>query len=146
MRLALKRARQRIKDLVNDMHCKVAHFLCERFSVILLPVFATQQMSKRKGGKRKIGGATVKLMNTLSHYKFKQRLIQKAQYTNCRVVVCSEAYTTKTCGLCGKINNKVGGAKVFDCRKCGATQDRDVNGARNILLRNLHSVQVVQPC
>jgi putative transposase len=147
MRRALERARQRIKDLVKDMHCKVAHFLCERFSVILLPAFATQQMSTRKGGKRKIGAATVSLMNTLSHYKFQQRLIQKAQqYTDCRVIICSEAYTTKTCGRCGVINNKVGGAKVFACQECGARQDRDVNGARNILLRNLHSVQLVQPC
>ena len=43
--------------------------------------------------------------------------------------------TSKTCGCCGKINAKLGGAKTFQCSHCGYEADRDANGARNILLR-----------
>ncbi|KAK4526316.1 hypothetical protein GAYE_SCF22MG4230 [Galdieria yellowstonensis] len=48
-----------------------------------------------------------------------------------------EAYTGKTCGMCGEINSKRGGRKIFKCLHCKMRCDRDVNGARNILLRFL---------
>jgi len=51
-----------------------------------------------------------------------------------RVVECDEPYTSKTRGCCGEINTKLGDAKTF---KCGYVADRDINGARNILLRYL---------
>ncbi|TVQ43302.1 MAG: hypothetical protein EA365_12830, partial [Gloeocapsa sp. DLM2.Bin57] len=36
--------------------------------------------------------------------------------------------------------SKLGGAKVFKCPKCGTQLLRDVNGARNIMLRALQAV------
>ena len=144
MKKAAQRARDRIKHLVLDMHCKISNYLVKSFSVIVLPDFRSQQMSKKKapnGKKRTIGRGTVKLMQTLSHYSFRTRLLQKAARTpECKVLICGEQYTTKTCGLCGKINPKVGSSERFRCT-CGASLDRDVNAARNILLRNLHSVE-----
>jgi putative transposase len=55
------------------------------------------------------------------------------------VLAVDEAFTTKTCGLCGTINDHVAAAKIFGCAEptCGVQIDRDVNGARNILLREL---------
>ncbi|WP_307731330.1 zinc ribbon domain-containing protein [Microseira wollei] len=47
--------------------------------------------------------------------------------------------TSKTCGSCGYIHHKLGGAKVFKCPRCGVRIPRDVNGARNILLRALQA-------
>ena len=144
MKKAIQRARDRIKHLVSDMHCKIANYLVKTFSVVLLPDFRSQQMSKKKGpdGKgRKIGHKTVSLMQTLSHYSFRTRLLQKAARTpECTVLICGEAYTSKTCGRCGEINSKLGSSERFRCT-CGAFVDRDVNGARNILLRNLHSLE-----
>jgi len=144
MKKAAQRARDRIKHLVLDMHCKIANYLVKSFSVIVLPDFRSQQMSKKKGAngkKRTIGRGTVKLMQTLSHYSFRTRLLQKAARTpECSVLICSEAYTSKTCGLCGKVNPKLGSSERFRCT-CGASLDRDVNAARNILLRNLHSME-----
>ena len=34
-------------------------------------------------------------------------------------------------------NDQLGGKKVFECDKCGIRIDRDINGARNIFLRQL---------
>ncbi|MCC3491690.1 MAG: transposase [Microcoleus sp. PH2017_16_JOR_D_A] len=53
------------------------------------------------------------------------------------VVDVSEAYTSKTCGNCGHIHRKLGGSKVFKCPNCQTVIGRDLNGARNILLRAL---------
>ncbi|WP_232090491.1 RNA-guided endonuclease InsQ/TnpB family protein [Billgrantia diversa] len=48
-----------------------------------------------------------------------------------------EAYTTRTCSLCGSLSGPQGvnGLRVRDweCAECGVLHDRDVNAARNIL-------------
>jgi putative transposase len=73
-------------------------------------------------------------MLTLSHYKFKERLLYKSQTMGCKVHICNESYTTKTCGKCGNIQH-VGRKEVFLCTKCEFKIDRDYNGARNIYLK-----------
>jgi putative transposase len=51
----------------------------------------------------------------------------------------NESYTTQTCSCCGCIgpNSPKGraglGIREWSCSDCGATHDRDVNAARNIL-------------
>ena len=46
-----------------------------------------------------------------------------------------ERYTSKMCSLCGWINNKLGSDKIYNCKECKLMLDRDVNGARNIFLK-----------
>ena len=52
----------------------------------------------------------------------------------CNVHVCTEEYTSKTCGLCGNINYRLGSNEIYECKKCNLKIDRDVNGARNIYI------------
>jgi len=49
-----------------------------------------------------------------------------------------EAWTSKTCSRCGKENMKLGGNEVFTCidHTCNFKCDRDVNGGKNIALKN----------
>jgi transposase len=56
-----------------------------------------------------------------------------------QVIECYEDYTSKTCGQCGVLNQKLGGHKVFNCPEegCDYIADRDISAARNILLRYL---------
>ena len=49
-----------------------------------------------------------------------------------RVIIVSEKLTTKTCGL---IKEDVGEDEIYHCSTCGLVVDRDVNAARNILIR-----------
>lgn len=53
------------------------------------------------------------------------------------VVLVDEAFTTKTCCCCGKINNNVGCSETFKCSTCKTTIGRDVNAAKNILLKGI---------
>ena len=52
----------------------------------------------------------------------------------------NEAYTLKTCSECGYVKHNLGGSKVFDCDEYGGVMDRDVNGAKNIFLKNFEAL------
>ena len=123
----------RISNLVDDLHWKTINYLISNYNTILLPSFENQEMVKKsKNGKMKEA-----LLN-LKHYQFKMRLIFKSnERGNTKVFIVSEAYTSKTCGKCGTLNNNLGSSKVFKCGDCGLIMDRDYNGARNILLKHL---------
>jgi putative transposase len=137
-RKAQARLRAKIRALVDDLHRKCALFLCRHYDTILLPTFDTQQMVKKKNGKRQLGRRTCREMMTWAHYRFRSFLQHKArEYPGVNVVLVSEAYTSKTCGRCGKLHRSLGSSKSFVCPQphCGFQMDRDWNGARNILLR-----------
>lgn len=138
MKRALDKMRLRVQNLVKEVHRKLCKFLCENYNVILIPEFASQGMSRKRN--RKIRSSTVRSILTWSHYKFRMMLLQKAkEHPWVRVIVCSEEYTSKTCGNCGLLHQKLGANKTFSCPSCKYTIDRDVNGARNILLKWLLS-------
>lgn len=134
-RYKLKKAQQRlrwkIKDMINELHHKTARFLCDHFDIILVPTFETQNMVS------KLHHKTSRNMLNFAHFRFKQFLKYKAEELSCIVLDVNEAYTSKTCSYCGKIQ-KIGSKSIFKC-KCGALVDRDYNGARNILLRALRA-------
>jgi putative transposase len=135
---AMLRATDRIRNRVKEVHRKMAKWLCESYEAILIPPFETKQMANRT--KRKINSKTARQMLTWSHYTFKEMLKAKAEmYTGVRVIECNEAYTSKTCGQCGRIHTKLGGSKTYKCKGCGYEADRDMNAARNIMLRYLCS-------
>jgi putative transposase len=136
MRQALQRMRDRIRNLVGDCHHKVAKQLCSNYTTVLLPLFETRNMVSRI--KRRIGGKTARMMLTWSHYRFRQTLLNKArEYPWIEVIIVDESFTSKTCGRCGCLHNTLGSSKIFFCPQCEFTLDRDVNGARNILLKFL---------
>jgi putative transposase len=135
MRRASERIRSKIQNLVDELHKKAAHFLTTNYRVIFLPTFETSQMVKR--AKRKINKKSARQMLTWAHYRFKQIIKHQADKNGSIVVDVSEAYTSKTCGKCGHIHQKLSGSKVFKCPNCQTVIGRDLNGARNILLRAL---------
>ncbi|MDR9896457.1 transposase [Aetokthonos hydrillicola Thurmond2011] len=141
MRIAANRVRERVQNLIKDLHNKVVNLLVNSYKVVFLPTFDSSQMviKKRSGKKRRINSKSVRQMLTLSHYRFEQHLKQAALKKGVIIVLCNESYTSKTCGNCGHVHHKLGGNKIFKCPHCGINVSRDVNGARNILLRALQA-------
>lgn len=129
----LKKIRWKIKDLISELHHKLALFLVKTFDNILIPSFETSNMVT------KLHSKVARAMLGWSHYKFKQFLKYKAEEYSCNVIEVNESYTSKTCGNCGKQQN-IGSKEVFKC-SCGLVIDRDLNGARNILLKNASCVE-----
>ena len=134
MRRAQARMRQRIHNLVDELHWQMARWLTGNYKVILLPTFETQDMSRRAG--RRIRSKTARMMLSFRHYEFKRRLRWKAWQRGALVIDVNEAYTSKTRSWDGTVNARLGGARVIR-DESGFGMDRDVNGARGIFLRAL---------
>ena len=146
-RYALKRAsrrlRRRIRNLVDEIHKQLASHLARNYDMIMIPTFETSQMVNRQG--RKIRTKTARQMMCWSHFRFKQRLFTKCRQHGSKAVVVNEAYTSKTCSCCGHLKWNLGGSKVYKCSHCHSVMDRDVNGAKNIFLRNYEALGVSIP-
>lgn len=123
----------RIRRKVDDMHKKLCTFLCRCYKIILLPELKSSKLITR--AKRDMDEKNVRKILLLSHYKFRELLKAKAQtFSGCTLIICDEQYTSKTCG---NLHASVGKSKVYSCCKCGKVFDRDINAARNILIRFL---------
>ena len=134
MRKAQARLRQRIINLVDELHWQAARWLTSNYKVILLPTLETQDMTRRAG--RKIRSKTARMMLSLRHYEFKRRLRWKAWQRGALVIEVNEAYTSRTRSWDGSVKENLGGGAVIRDRS-GFGMDRDVNGARGIFLRAL---------
>jgi putative transposase len=135
-RLAWLRKLQSIRYKIDEVHKKMSTWLCTNYRVVLIPKFDTKNMIKKAN--RKINSTTARGMCSWAHYRFRQMLLSKVElYPWCKVIVVDEYYTTKTCGGCGILNNTIGAKKTFYCKECHYVADRDMNAARNILLRYL---------
>ena len=125
----------KVKNIVRDLHWQSCSFLVKNFQNIVIPHFESKSMSNCTG--RKINKTTTRNMLGLSHFKFLQKLEFKCKEYQRNLIITSEEYTSKTCGKCGTLNQTLGGSKTFNCNKCNVTIDRDMNGARNILIKYL---------
>ena len=142
LRKAANKIRVKIRNLIDELHKKIAHFLVTNFDIILLPTFETKQMTKRGG--RKLRKKSVRQMLTLSHYRFKVFLKQKAKEYGVRVIDVCEAYTSRTVSWTGELVANLGGSKVIKSSE-GQSMDRDLNGARGIFIKSVARALTVRP-
>ena len=84
-------------------------------------------------------------------YMLKIQLEYKAIARSVVFVEVNEKYTTQTCSSCGAISassprGRAGlGIREWTCCGCGATHDRDINAARNILRLGHQALEVGIP-
>jgi putative transposase len=123
--------RWRMKNVVTDMQYRISDYLVKNFDLILLPTFRTKDMAARDG--RKIRKKSVRNMLDMRHFSFQQILTWMARKHGKHVVLVNEAYTSKTMpdGSIKEINGTE--TIAFDDKRI----DRDIHGARNILIRYL---------
>ena len=132
---------QKIRWKVDDMHWKTINYLTANYDVIMMPFFGTKDMVKIK---RKVDGTkkytlsrrNKRIMLMFSFCKFRERLKWKCDVLKKKLFIVTEEYTSVTCGNCGS-RKKSNSNEVYDCKNCETVLDRDVNGARNILIKNI---------
>jgi putative transposase len=128
----VKRIREKIQNLVDDLHWKSIKYLTTNYKNILIGDFSVkeyvEQDSKSKISKR--------ISHSLRLYAFKMRLEFKCKERNCNMSIINEYMTSKTCSCCGNYKKDLGMCKEYNCEKCKKKIHRDINGARCIFFRN----------
>jgi len=118
---------------IRDLHYKTASILCKNYSKVLLGNMSTKSITTNKNNLPKI---TKRLCYSLAHYKFKTILQNMGEKYKTDIKIVDESYTSRTCGSCGEIKNNLNGNRTFICNKCPFVMGRDLNAARNILIKN----------
>ena len=123
--------RFKIRNLIDELHWKTIKFFTSRFKVIIFPPFNVSEMVKKS--KRKLSKKVVRSMNCFRFFEFKERLKLKCKENGITFVESSEVFTSKTNSFTGELIENLGSKEKFMFNNISI--DRDVNGARNILIR-----------
>ena len=138
---AERRLFKRHKNLVLELHRRAASYLASTSDIIVMPRMETHGMIRQQQkGKATIRRSTKRELMGWSHCKFVNRLYIKChdvaqEQKKSVLLIQPEAYTSKTCGRCGRLHNKLGSNKTFKCPVCLYTADRDQNAACNMLIK-----------
>lgn len=124
----------RIQNIVKELHYKSANFLCKNYSTIILGKLSIQGITSKEG---KLQSNEKLFSYAISHDKFKIILKQKALKYGSKVHIVCEGNTSKTCGVCGTVK-EIKNNRIYRCEVCKSVIDRDINGARNILIKHQH--------
>ena len=134
---SIGRIRHKIRDLVDELHWKSINYLVRNYNVIILPSFEVSDMIKK--GHRKIRKSVVRSMLSYRFYEFGKRLEGKCKEYGVKIIRSNESYTSKTNSFNGEIMS-IGSREWF--KYDGVKVNRDINGARNILLRAMRDGSV----
>ena len=127
----IRKTEKRKENLINELHWKTISNLLKTNDFIFYGDIKSHDIV-RKGKNRTLNTS----MNNLKFYKFKERLLFKAIERGKRVFETKEQYTTQTCSFCGNVY-KPGLSRVYHCSKCRKIIGRDVNAAKNILMKGI---------
>ena len=122
--------RDKLENLINDMHCKAANFLLSKYRKIIIGKVSTKKMISNITGN--LHDIVKRRLMTLSHYRFRMKLISMSKKFGCEIVETDEYLTSKNCSNCKITNDKLGSSKVFCCNNCKLNIDRDINASINI--------------
>jgi putative transposase len=129
----INRIENRKANLVDELHWKTINRLLKMNDFIFYGDIKSHDIVKN--GKNHTLNTD---MNNLKFFKFKQRLLFKSIERGKKVYEVKEHYTTQTCGFCGSMY-KPGLSRVYHCRNCKKNIGRDVNAAKNILMKGIIS-------
>ncbi|KAE8964852.1 hypothetical protein PR001_g28913 [Phytophthora rubi] len=121
----------KITNAVKDFHHKFSSWIASNFKTFLLPSFQTSLMVRKYEQQMAVDGTPASSRSTVAG-----SAVQDGAGRG-KMVTCEEEYTSKTCSGCGKLKENLGGSEVYKCVFCGAHMDRDLNGAKNILIKNI---------
>jgi len=124
------KAKNRRKDALHKLSTR----LVQQNAVVAVGNVSSQSMVKTRMAKGALDAGWG---------MFKIMLSYKASARSVRFEVVDEHNSTQTCSACGSLPESrprgiAGlGIRAWECSNCGASHDRDVNAARNILLSAL---------
>lgn len=129
-RRRVKAIHAKIANRRKDALHKFSRKLVDRNAAIIVGDVASLKLAKTKMAKSVLDAGWGMLKTQLEY---------KCAHAGCVFLVVDEANTTQTCSSCGaKPDSRPKGItglgiREWTCDECGATHDRDINAAKNIL-------------
>lgn len=129
----MKKMKSKQSNQIKDFQHKLSKKIIDntRANTIIIGDLNVKNMAKSK-----IKGLNRSIQNTGFLARFTEFLTYKSELKGKKIIKIDEAYTSKTCFICGKIHDiKLYNRKMI-C-ECGNNIDRDMNSSINIMLRFL---------
>jgi len=120
-------------DYTNRLHWELIKSLLDNHDVVFFGDIKSHDIVKHKKHR-----ALNQEFNDLKFYTLKQRLIYKSKLRGKKVILVDERFTSKTCSVCGNVQDMTD--RIYNCTKCNSYVDRDVNAAKNILMKGILSM------
>jgi putative transposase len=126
-RLRVARVHARIADRRRDLLHKLTTRLVRENQLVVIEELAVRNMLRNRSLARAISDASWSELRSMLEYKC-------GWYGRDLVVVDRWLPSSKTCSACGYLLDALPlRVREWTCPGCGASHDRDVNAARNIL-------------
>ena len=126
----VKAIHAKIKNTRKDAIHQFTHKITKENSFIVVGNVSSKALAKTKMAKSVLDAGW---------FMLKTQLEYKSIATQAVFIEVNESYTTQTCSCCGLISPSSpkgrAGLRIreWTCAECGATHDRDINAAKNIL-------------
>lgn len=120
---------RRVKNQRKEQSRKWAQIVAKNHAVIAAEDFKPKFLMANKRLAKKASENAIGMV--------KRELVEAAKTYGCNLILVDPKYTTMDCSHCGarhktKLELHV---RTYQCEHCGMTLDRDVNAARNMLIR-----------
>ena len=120
---------------------QAANFITKKYDLVLMPKLETKKLSekatrrlKTKTEKRQLKICLFSMLS-LGHSELFRHVKEKSCERGVKFLHVEESYTSQTCPGCGHRHKT--SSETYTCTECAFTQDRDIVGALNILLKAL---------
>ena len=124
-KLRVSKLHRRIRNIRQDATHKATTFICKNHAVVALEDLNTSGMLKN----HKLAGA----ISDANFYEFRRQVEYKVIRYGGTVIKVDRFYpSTKTCSNCGEIQEISLSERVYMCKKCRYTHDRDFNASQNL--------------
>lgn len=124
----------KIKNSRKDQLHKASTKIARENSFIVVGDVNSAKLKRTKMGKS---------VSDAGWSEFRYMLRYKARRHGATYIEANEQFTSQTCSDCGVIGGPKGiaglGIRQWECSSCGASHDRDVNAAKNILAVGMRS-------
>jgi putative transposase len=130
-----KMINRKITNMVDDLHWKTIKYLTNTYKKILLGDMSAKSIVNNN--KSILSPIQKTACLRTRYYTFSQRLEYKCKLTKTSYSLVDEMYTSKICSNCGNYNKDLKAEKIYKCVNCDLSIDRDINGCRNIFMKDI---------
>ncbi len=117
---------EKVSNVRKDFQHKLSNQFVNSYSLIALEKLQSKNMAQQRYGK---------WINDAGWNSFANMLTYKAESAGCQVVFVSPENTSKTCHVCGNMQDMPLNERTYNCERCMSVTDRDINASINILTK-----------